>query len=263
MSVTFDRDGSGPPLLLIHGLGGERRIWDPLLPELTPVRDTIRVDLPGFGDSPVLAPGTVPTPAALAAAIAAQLDALGLERVHVVGNSLGGWVALELAVLGRADSVTGIATAGLWNGPLAPKPYVMRNVSRALLPSLPTLLRGAGVRRAALAGSVAHPERVPYEAALRIARAYASAPGFVAASNAMRAAHFTDGARVDVPVTLAWCEKDRLIARPRRLPFAAREVVLEGCGHVPMYDDPAAVAAVVVAGSSAGAAAATPVAEHS
>jgi pimeloyl-ACP methyl ester carboxylesterase len=250
MTVTFDRDGSGPPLLLIHGLGGERRIWDPLLPALTPVRDTIRIDLPGFGASPVLGDGIKATPWALAAAIGEQLDELGLSRVHVAGNSLGGWVALELAKAGRALSVTGIATAGLWNGPLVPKAYVMRNISRGLLPGLPTLLRGAGARRVALAGSVAHPDRVPYEAALRIARAYASAPGFVNASDNMRANHFTGGERIDVPVTMAWCERDRLIARPRALPFPARQTLLEDCGHVPMYDDPEAVGAVVLAGSA-------------
>jgi pimeloyl-ACP methyl ester carboxylesterase len=250
MTMTFDRDGSGPPLLLLHGLGGERGIWEPLLPFVLAHRDTIRVDLPGFGDAPALDDGTVPTPAALAAAVAVQLDDLGLDRVHVAGNSLGGWVALELAALGRALSVTGIATAGLWTRALAPKPYVMRNISRSLLPLLPTLLRGAAARRAALAGSVAYPDRVPYEAALRIARAYASAPGFVAASNAMRAGRFTAGDRIDVPVTMAWCDKDRLIARPRDLAFAAHETVLTDCGHVPMYDDPAAVSAVVLAGSA-------------
>ncbi|WP_354700183.1 alpha/beta fold hydrolase [Paraconexibacter sp. AEG42_29] len=250
MSVAYDRSGTGPPLLLIHGLGGERHIWEPVLEHVTPERDTIRVDLPGFGDSPVLPKGTKATPWALAAGIAEQLDELGLDRVHVCGNSLGGWVALELAKAGRALSVTGIGTAGLWRGPLAPKPYLMRNVSRALRPALPALLRAGGVRRFALLGSVAHPERIPVEAAVRIAVAYARSPGFVNASNNMRANHFTGGEQVQVPVTMAWCEHDRLIARPRKLPFPARETVLEDCGHVPMYDDPVAVARVVLAGSA-------------
>lgn len=250
MPVAYDRSGSGPPLLLLHGLGGERHIWTPTLPYLTPHRDTIRMDLPGFGASPVLPKGTKATPWALAAGIAEQLDALGLARVHVAGNSLGGWVALELAKLGRAVSVTGIGTAGLWRGPLAPKPYVMRNVARGLRPALPALLRAPAVRRFALLGSVAHPERVPVEDAVRIATAYARSPGFVNASNNMRSSHFTGGEQVTVPVTLAWCEHDRLIAPPKRLPFPADEVVLSGCGHVPMYDDPEAVARVVLAGSA-------------
>lgn len=250
MSVAYDRAGTGAPLLLIHGLGGERHIWEPTLEHLTAVRDTIRVDLPGFGQSPVLAREQPPTPWALAAAIGRQLDELGLDRVHVAGNSLGGWVALELAKAGRALSVTGIAPAGLWGGPLARKPYVMRSVARGLMPSLPLLLRSPRARRLALLGSVAHPERVPREAAIRIALAYARAPGFVGANDNMRAHHFTGGERVTVPVTMAWCEHDRLIARPRQLPFAARETLLRGCGHVPMYDDPPAVAQVLLAGSA-------------
>ncbi len=252
MGVAYDRDGSGPPLLLIHGLGGERHIWEPTLDALTAQRDVIRVDLPGFGDSPVV-PGDEPaTPWALAALIAQQLGDLGLERFHVAGNSLGGWVALELAKSGHALSVTGIAAAGLWSGRLVPKPYIMRTISKGLMPALPVLLRGAAGRRMALAGSVGHPERVPYEAALRIARAYARAPGFVDASNNMRAHRLTGAEDIDVPVTLAWCEHDRLIARPSRVPFPAREVVLRGCGHVPMYDDPQAVADVLLAGSARG-----------
>lgn len=247
--IAFDRDGSGPTLLLIHGLGGERHIWEPTLGHLTGHRDVIRVDLPGFGDSPRLPEGEAATPWALAAGIAAELDRLALGRVHVAGNSLGGWVALELAKTGRALSVTGIGTAGLWSGPLARKPYLMRSVAKGLMPALPLLLRGTGVRRFALLGSVAHPERIPREAATRIALAYARSPGFVDASDNMRANHFTGGDRVRVPVTMAWCEHDRLIARPRQLPFPARETVLRGCGHVPMYDDPLAVARVLLAGS--------------
>lgn len=250
MGVAYDRAGTGAPLLLIHGLGGERHIWAPTLGHLTPERDVIAVDLPGFGESASLPEGEKATPWALAAGVAALLDELGLDRVHVAGNSLGGWVALELAKAGRACSVTGIAAAGLWSGRLAPKPYVMRGIARGLGPALPALLQSAGARRFALAGSVAHPDRVPVEAAIQIAQAYASAPGFVNANDNMRANHFTGGGQIHVPVTMAWCEHDKLIARPRRLPFPAREVVLHGVGHVPMYDDPGAVARIVLEGSA-------------
>jgi pimeloyl-ACP methyl ester carboxylesterase len=125
----------------------------------------------------------------------------------------------------------------------------MRNLSRAVRPLLPLLLRSRRVRHFALSGSVAHPERVPRREAVRMALAYADAPGFVAVNDAMRAGHLVEGDRIRVPVTIGWCEFDRLVARPRVMPVRAREVVLRGCGHVPMYDDPDAVARLLLEGS--------------
>jgi pimeloyl-ACP methyl ester carboxylesterase len=245
--VAFDRAGSGPPLVLIHGLGGERHVWAPVIERIAGRRDIVTVDLPGFGESPPLAGEA--HPAALAAAIARLIDGLGVRRPHVGGNSLGGWVALELAKLGRVASVTAIAPAGLWAAPLGAKPYVMRGLAQAIRPALPGLLGSPRARRIALGGSVAHPERVPRDAAARMILAYADAPGFVAVNDAMRAGRFTGGERIGVPVTIAWCERDRLVGRPRVMPVRAREIVLRDCGHVPMYDDPDAVAAVLLEGS--------------
>jgi pimeloyl-ACP methyl ester carboxylesterase len=108
-SLNYIRVGSGEPLLLIHPLGADIVVWEPVLERLATQRDVIAVDMPGFGASPALANGSEPTPTALAAAIGRFLDSLGLERVHVAGNSLGGWVAFELAKAGRALSATGSA----------------------------------------------------------------------------------------------------------------------------------------------------------
>ncbi|MCW2967797.1 MAG: alpha/beta fold hydrolase, partial [Solirubrobacteraceae bacterium] len=93
--LAYDRSGEGSPLLLLHPLGADRRVWDPVLGELAARCDVVVPDLPGFGASPPL--DAVATPAALAGALAAFLGELGVSRPHVVGNSLGGWVALELA----------------------------------------------------------------------------------------------------------------------------------------------------------------------
>lgn len=219
-----------------------------MLAPLAAAHDVIAVDLPGFGGSDPLPDDPPPAPARLAAAVAGLLDGLGLERVHVAGNSLGGWVAIELARLGRALSVCGIAPAGFWRSPLPPKPFVAHHVSRALRPVLTPALHGsARLRRAALSGVVGDPDRVPAADAVRIVRAYADGPGFVAVNRAMRAAEpLRDRDGVDAPVTLAWCEHDRLVRPPRELPFTVeRELVLAGCGHVPMWDDPEAVVGVV------------------
>ena len=101
MAIAYARSGSGDPLVLIHGLGGSRRIWEPVVDRLAAERDVIAVDLPGFGESAELAPDDgPPTPASLAATVADLCAELGIERPHVAGNSLGGWVALELAKAG-------------------------------------------------------------------------------------------------------------------------------------------------------------------
>ena len=232
--------------MLLHPLGASRHVWAPVIERLTAEREVIAVDLPGFGDSPPLNGGGPPTPAALARAVAAGLPD---GPYHVAGNSLGGWVALELAAAGDARSVTAIAPAGLWPEPLAPKRATAPALARSLRPVLPALTRSPAGRRLALAGTVAAPERVPPGDALTLVRSYADAPGFEAVNRAMRAGRFTRLEHIRVPVTLAWPEHDRLVARPAHLPPTVRSVVLPGAGHVPMWDQPQAVASLLLSGS--------------
>ena len=171
------------------------------------------------------------------------MDELGLATAHVAGNSLGGWVALELERLGRARSVTAIAPAGLWARPLGPRPGPSaRSLGAAALPLLPLLLRNDALRTAALSGSIAHPERVPPEAAARLISSYLRAPGFDAANRAMRASVFelaqhghADHARRG-PSSIASS------AGRAGCPAWVRNVDLPGCGHVPTWDDPELVA---------------------
>src|SRR3954447_12633135 len=113
-TLTYTRIGSGQPLVLLHALGLSRSAWDPVVPALSQHFDVIAVDLPGFGASAPLPAQVEPTPAALAEAVAALLAELGVTTVHVAGNSLGGWVALELAALTPVASLTLLAPAGLW-----------------------------------------------------------------------------------------------------------------------------------------------------
>src|ERR1700759_2752885 len=133
-TLVQDRTGDGPPLVLLHPLGADRHVWDPRVPLRAERRELIAIDLPGFGESPALT-GQVPTPRALAAAVAEHLVATGIQRPHVAGNSLGGWVALELGLMGAARSVTGIAPAGLWPEPLVPKAAIAHRLARGPLPA--------------------------------------------------------------------------------------------------------------------------------
>ncbi len=226
-------------------------MWRGVVEILAEDRDVLAVDLPGFGESAPLPDGVEPTPWAIAEHLVAWLDSIGLERPHVAGNSLGGWIALEMAKLGAVSSVTGVCPAGLWSGPLAPKPFVMHRVARTLRPALPALMRSDAAKAFALNGIVAHPERVSHEDAVRVTRAYATAPSFVATNKAMRANFFQGGERIRVPVLLAWGEHDRMVVPPQPgvLPLA-RSIVLRDCGHLPMLDDPQATAAVLHRGST-------------
>jgi pimeloyl-ACP methyl ester carboxylesterase len=249
-ALAFDRSGSGPPLVLIHALGADRHVWRPVTEMLARERDVIAVDLPGFGDSPLLEPGDEPTAAELARIVSEFVRELGVDRPHVAGNSLGGWVALEMALAGDAKSVSAIAPAGLWPRPLGGKPGVGRSIAQAVGPALPLLLASDGARSLALSATVAHPERVPRDEAVRLVRAYADAPGYDAANAAMRAGRFASLERIRVPVTLAWPDRDRLVGRPAYLPPRVRNVVLRDCGHMPMWDDPRQVARMLLTASS-------------
>jgi pimeloyl-ACP methyl ester carboxylesterase len=253
MEIAYERRGAGPPLVLIHPLGADRHVWSPVIDLLTAERETIALDLPGFGESPPLASanGSPPDPQALAQAVHDFLThELGLDRPHVAGNSLGGWVALELALAGRASSVTAISPAGLWAQPLPPKPSPGRAIARAAAPILPAVLATEAGRRTVLAATVAHPERVPANEALRLVRTYAAAPGYGAVNDAMRAGRFQGLDRIRVPVTLGWPDRDRLVGPPRRLPPGVRSVILRDCGHLPFWDDPGQVAQLLLEGSA-------------
>lgn len=254
MELAHDRTGSGPALVLLHPLGADRHVWEPIVPALAAERTVVAVDLPGFGRTPPLT-GAVSTPAALAEAVADGLARLELPRaeggrVHVAGNSLGGWIALELALRGVAASVTAIAPAGLWPEPLLPKASTTHRLARALEPLALTALGSAAGRRALLRGSIVHPERMTGAQARRLVRAYGRSPAFIAVNDAMRAGRFADLDRITVPVTLVWPDHDRLVRRPVSIPERMRSVVLHDAGHIPMWDAPRPLVETLLAGSA-------------
>lgn len=246
--VAYTRTGSGPPLLLLHPLGADREVWAPIVDRLGDRRELIAIDMPGFGASPPLL-GVEPTAAALAEAIAGLSATLGLERPHVAGSSLGGWVALELGLAGAVASTTAIAPAGLWSNPLIPKPSIAHQLAKTFRPLIRPMAASERGRALLLAGTVAHPERVPPAAAAHLVQAYADASGFVAVNQAMRAGVFTALDQISTPVTLVWPEHDGLVTRPRRLPPNIRDIALPDAGHIPFWDVPDAVAEILLSAS--------------
>jgi len=259
MELNYHRAGSGEPLVLIHGIGSRWQVWDPVLGRLQADRDVIALDLPGFAGSAMPPPGTTPGVASLTRLLVEFIDGLGLDRPHVAGNSLGGWLSLELAKTGRVRSATALSPAGFHNRRQAIYEravlWTMVRMARALEPVTDLLARSAALRKLTFGLVAAHPERLSPAEAAESSRALADAPWFDDTLRALVADQFSGGERIEVPVTVAWGEKDRLLL-PRQVPRAARAlpgarfVLLRGCGHVPTYDDPEQVAAVLLAASS-------------
>jgi pimeloyl-ACP methyl ester carboxylesterase len=246
----------GEPLVLLHGQGLSRRSWDPVVGLLTADWDVLAVDLPGHGESPRQPRGAGNTPADLAAAVAELLDELGLESVHVAGNSNGGWVALELARLQRARTVVALSPGGLWRRSGAPahirlamrQMRVNARIVRRLAPDAP---RSRVARTAFLALACGHPSKVPHEVARTAVHDMATARGFRETLRAAERTGFRDGADIAVPVTVAYGTRDRVMLprvdrRREELPAQTQVVRLPGCGHIAMFDDPRAVAALVL-----------------
>ena len=104
MSSAEGAPSGREPLLLIHGLGGTRTVWEPVIPLLEGEREVHAIDMPGFGSAPPLPPEVEPTAANLARAVHEECARNGVERPHVAGNSLGGWVGREMGRCGWAAS---------------------------------------------------------------------------------------------------------------------------------------------------------------
>jgi pimeloyl-ACP methyl ester carboxylesterase len=191
-------------------------------------------------------------------AVIALLDDLGLERPHVAGSSLGGRLALEAAVAGRAGSATALSPAGFWRSEREASTAratfkVMEVAGRRLQRYGPALSRHTAGRALLYGVTVSRPSRVPAD------QAAGDMAAFLAAHDTLEAilaelTQFTGQIPADVPVTIAWGTKDRLLRPPQvmvaraRLPQAHIRP-LPGCGHVPMTDDPALVADVLLQGS--------------
>jgi pimeloyl-ACP methyl ester carboxylesterase len=250
--LSLTRTGSGEPLLLLHGLGSSRRDFTAALPALTDRFDVINVDLPGIGRSPHLEKR--PTVAAITDAVEHTLDAEGLGRVHVLGNSLGARIALELAIRGRARSVVAIAPSGL-NIPQE-RLYqgttmgLARIVMRAAKPLIAPASRSSVGRTALLAPLKARPWSTSPEEAIGAREGFAESRDFLRTVLWALMLDVPRGLdRIDCPVTLVqgvadWVASGQTV---RYLPLirGSRFRPLVIAGHAPQSDRPATIVRLV------------------
>jgi pimeloyl-ACP methyl ester carboxylesterase len=252
----------GEQLVLLHPLGMSARVWDAVTPWLEPHLDVVALTALGHrgGVAATQRPVAVRE---LVDHTERALDALGLDRPHIAGNSLGGWMAIELARRGRARTVCALSPAGTWTARTAEQTDSVRKLRRAIrtarlgraLP-MSVLLRSATARRMVLRDAANHGEHLTATQALEATRdllACTVADDLLTTSEEL--------APLDpppCPITIAWSGDDALlpvdingaIAR-HRVPHARFEV-LAGLGHVPMIDDPHKVARTILQATEAG-----------
>lgn len=247
--------------MLLHGIGMRRGVWDPVLDRLAREREVIALDLPGFGESPPLPGHRSPTVAALADEVAGFVDGLGAERPAVAGNSLGGGVALELGVRRWARAVVALSPIGFYTRAELHYLRALLRSNRAVAERLGArgerLVRSAAVRSALFVQVCQHPSRIDVPSAQADFRALRDSTGFEPARLLAIGWRPPRPERIEVPVTIAWAQHDRVLprrqaARARTALPQARHLILTGCGHVPMGDDPEQVARVVLEGSATG-----------
>jgi pimeloyl-ACP methyl ester carboxylesterase len=253
MELDLHRGGSGEPLVLVHGIGHTWRGWKPTLPLLKERFDVLAPDLPGFGRSPPLPAGVASTPEALADALESAMDEHGFDTAHVAGNSLGGWIALELARRGRARTCVGLSPAGLayarerdlargvllatrWFARSAPppSPLLRTQVGR-------TLFSGPMLGRPWRADPADHVEQTAL---------LAEAAGFDLTLSETLDRQVAGLPEISCPVLVLWGTKDVVLIprqgrRFERLIPNCELRYLKGLGHVPMSDDPELLATAI------------------
>jgi len=248
LRIRYVRRGSGPAVVLLHGLASSLYTWKDLLPGLAEHHDVVAIDFPGFGGSDV---PPDPSAARLESAVAGVLDRLGIRRAALVGNSLGGAVATSLAAREpeRVVRLVLIDAAGFRMSAQA-RPVLLRAAAGPLgavferMPRARPLL-ALGLRQVFHDDSLVTAERIDeYEAPML-------RPGALAALRALLAAPVPGPdqyeallRRLEQPTLILWGAEDRWIPAADADRFAAaipgaRRVVLDGCGHLPQEERPA------------------------
>ncbi|HUH81449.1 MAG TPA: alpha/beta hydrolase [Solirubrobacteraceae bacterium] len=255
IAINFHRTGSGPPLVLLHGVGHHWQAWEPVIEQLASEFDVIACDTPGFGRSPPLPAGLIPTIPAYVDAFEWFFAELGLERPHVAGSSMGGGVALELARDRAASSATAFSPIGFWTA--AERRYCQLSLAlvgmtpRPLRAPMERLARSELGRLLLFSQTFGYPRRLPAEEAASTLRDLWAAPALQTTLQAFEDYSFRSPEQLrSTPVSIAWGNRDWLLPyhlqAPRAralLPWA--EHVTLGAGHIPFYDDPAVAAEVI------------------
>ena len=252
MAEHLYRDGSGEPIVFLHGFTGSWHHWRPLLGPLAERFEVIAPTLAGHDGGPPYPADCDVTFEQGADSLEHHLDELGVGNAHLVGNSMGGALALELAKRGRARSVVALAPAGGWTDGDDETRRLARffarqlRLTKAMGPRLPGILCRPRTRRLALRDAMCRGDRLTPSEALDLAHRSIRCEIADRAISGLAAGHtraLADLDRIACPVLLASPQFDRILPPARHAPRLRGEIpgvealTLVGCGHVPMWDD--------------------------
>jgi pimeloyl-ACP methyl ester carboxylesterase len=252
ISSSLYRAGEGEPLVLLHGFTGHWRHWKPVLADLVARYEVIAPTLAGHNGGPAYPSGMGLEKVADAGdSLERHLDQLGVGTAHVVGNSMGGALALELAKRGRARSVVALSPGGGWELSSPEPERIARffarqmRIVRASHKQIPRLMRWPVARKLALRDIMRHGELMSPGDAVEFSLDPLGCSIVNDVLSSLRAgrAHVEDLDQVAAPTLIAWAELDRILPLATCSARFTREIadaefrVLPRVGHVPMWDD--------------------------
>jgi pimeloyl-ACP methyl ester carboxylesterase len=244
-------EGEGTPVLLIHGLAGQWQNWLENIPRIAQERRVLAPDLPGHGYSDM--PREKISIQGYGRAMNGFLQRLGVDRVAVVGNSMGGFVASELTIEFPEPverlvlvSAAGISNSNFYRAPAMTVGRIAQALTTATAARHRAMARRPITRHLALALVARHPSKLKADFAWEGFMKGAGKESFHDALRANLEYDFRDRlSQIAIPTLVVWGQKDSVIsvhdaAEFERLIDDARKVVMEDTGHVPMAERPEA-----------------------
>lgn len=252
--------GSGEPMVLLHPFMMSQNVWKDVAPLIAETgryevfAPTMRGHNGGGRGAAFLDSST------LADDIERRMDALGWTTAHIVGNSLGGWVAFELERRGRARTLTGIAPAGGWHWYTPAKFEIVFKFVAGMPVWLVTKILGERALKLPFAKLLAYvpisayPDSLPDADLPGIVDDVRHCPAYYQLLiKSLLLPGLMEIAEGRAPTHLVICEKDRVLPHPRftrhftaHLPKSTKVTHLDGVGHIPMFEAPRRIADVIL-----------------
>jgi pimeloyl-ACP methyl ester carboxylesterase len=248
-SHRYTQNLNNPALVLVHGLGSAGNIWKTLVPELIQNFTVYAIDLPGHGDA-ALHENEEMDPRSLAQAIVDYMvSELNVESMHVAGNSLGGWIALEMAAVAPDNvlSVTALAPAGLWHE--QPKRKLPPSLDARILAKISQHFMKTAYRIPVLKAigykKITHLWReLSFESCRDSVIAMARSKGYMPMWHGANGRRFESVVSEKVTLSVVFGDEDLTlpeeIAQEKSVaPKHSRWIVVDNCAHVIMWNYPA------------------------